>query len=152
LAVKDDQIVSTLSSVDLFAGLSPRVLARIAGAGHVEEFKAGADVVHAGEPVSGFRAFSPKGVEMHVILAGQAVVVVNGRTVGTLNAGEYFGELSLIDGQPRSADVIAADGGLSTFALPRWSFDELLAEHAEIAVPILRVLAARLRRAEATMR
>ena len=147
--MKDDPIVSTLTSLDLFAGLSPRVLTRIADSGHVADYVAGADVVHAGDPVSGFRAFSPKGVEMHVILSGEAVVRVNGRTVGTLGPGDYFGELSLIDGQPRSADVIAGDEGLSTFALPRWSFNELLTEHAEIAVPILRVLAARLRRAEA---
>jgi CRP-like cAMP-binding protein len=149
--MKADRIVTALSAVDLFAGLSPRVLGRIADAGHVAEFEAGADVVHAGEPVSGFRAFSPKGVEMHVILSGQAVVVVNGRTVDTLGPGEYFGELSLIDGQPRSADVVAGDGGLSTFALPRWSFDELLTSHPEIAIPILRVVAARLRRAEAAL-
>jgi CRP-like cAMP-binding protein len=77
--------------------------------------------------------------------------VVNGRTVDTLGPGEYFGELSLIDGQPRSADVVAGDGGLSTFALPRWSFDELLTSHPEIAIPILRVVAARLRRAEAAL-
>jgi CRP-like cAMP-binding protein len=150
--MNDDRIVSTLSTLDLFAGVPPRVLARIADAGHVADFAAGDDVVHAGEPVSGFRAFSPKGVEMHVILAGQAVVMVNGREVGSLGAGEYFGELSLIDGQPRSADVIAGDDGLSTFALPRWSFNELLGDHPEIAVPILRVVVSRLRRAEAAAR
>lgn len=144
----DDRIVSTLRTLDLFAGLAPRVLSRIADSGHVADFAPGVDVVNAGEPVSGLRSFSPKGVEMHVILAGQAIVVVNGRTVGTLAPGDYFGELSLIDGQPRSADVVAGDDGLSTFALPRWSFNELLTEHAEIALPILRVVAARLRRAE----
>lgn len=147
----DDRIVSMLRTLDLFADLSPRVLARIADSGHVADFAPGADVVSAGEPVSGFRAFSPKGVEMHVILAGVAIVVVNGRPVGTLGPGDYFGELSLIDGQPRSADVVAGDDGLSTFALPRWSFNELLTEHAEIALPILRVVTARLRRAEASV-
>ena len=145
------QIATMLGSVDLFTGLRPKVLARIADSGHLVEHPSGAEVVSAGEPVSGFRAFSPKGVEMHVVVAGDAEVRVNGRAVGRLEPGAYFGELSLIDGQPRSADIIAGGRGLRTFALPKWSFDEMLHDHPEVAVPMLRVLTARLRRAEAQL-
>ena len=142
-------ITSVLRSVDLFTGLSPRVLTRIAESGRVSEFPAGTEVVTAGEPVSGFRAFSPQGVEMHVILTGTASARVDGRLVATLGAGEYFGELALIDGKPRSADVSAGDSGLVTFALPKWEFDSLVKDHPEVALPMLRVVVARLRRAEA---
>ena len=67
----------------------------------------------------------------------------------TLGAGDYFGELALIDGKPRSADVVAGDSGLTTFALPKWEFDTLVKEHPEVLLPMLRVVVARLRRAEA---
>ena len=146
----ENATISLLSSVDLFAGLSRRVLTRIAEAGHEVAFPAGAEAVRAGESVAGFREFSPKGVEMHVVTKGQAVVRVHDRDVATLGPGSYFGELALIDGHPRSADVLAGDAGLSTFALPRWSFKELIATHPEIAVPMLRVVVAQLRRAEGT--
>jgi CRP/FNR family transcriptional regulator len=72
-----------------------------------------------------------------------------GTVVGTVGPGAYFGELSLIDGEPRSAEVVAGDDGLQTFALTKWSFEALMEEHPEVAVPMLRVMTARLRRAEA---
>lgn len=145
----NDDIVIVLQSIDMFAGLSPKVLKRLAEGGRVVEAPAGEQIVRAGEAVSGFRAFSPQGVEMHVILTGTATVLVNGQVVGTLIADDYFGELSLIDGQPRSADVVAGDSGLTTWALPKWDFDSVVKEHPEVLLPILRVVVARLRRAEA---
>jgi CRP/FNR family cyclic AMP-dependent transcriptional regulator len=144
-----DDIAAILGNVDMFVGLSPRVLKRLAQAGRVIEVPPGADIVRAGEPVSGFRAFSPEGVEMHVILMGTATVRVNGQPVGTLVADDYFGELALIDGKPRSADVIAGASGLTTWALPKWEFDTVVKEHPEVLRPILQVVVGRLRRAEA---
>jgi CRP/FNR family transcriptional regulator, cyclic AMP receptor protein len=147
--VNTEDIATVLSSVDMFRGLSPRVLNRLADGGRVMEAPPGTEVVRAGESVSGFRAFSPEGVEMHVILTGTATVRVNGEVVGTLIADDYFGELALIDGKPRSADVVAGDSGLTTWALPKWEFDKVVKEHPEVLLPILQVVVARLRRAEA---
>jgi CRP-like cAMP-binding protein len=81
----------------------------------------------------------------HLILAGGTEVRRGEELVTTLAPGQYFGELSLIDGGPRTADVIAGPDGATTFALPDGAFQRLLAEHPEIAVPMLRVLAARIR-------
>ncbi|HEX6886874.1 MAG TPA: cyclic nucleotide-binding domain-containing protein [Candidatus Nanopelagicales bacterium] len=145
----DDQIVALLGAVDLFTGLPPKVMRRIADYGEVVEHEPGAPVVQAGEQVSGFRVFSPKGVEMHVVLAGSAEVDLHGTRVASLGPRAYFGELSLIDGKPRSADVSAGPDGLRTFAMPKWGFDELLRDHPEVALPMLRALCAKLRRAEA---
>lgn len=147
--MNNDDIATVLHSIDIFAGLSPKVLKRLAEAGRVVEAPPGAEIIHAGEPVSGFRAFSPEGVEMHVILTGTATVRVNGQVVGTLIADDYFGELALIDGKPRSADVVAGDSTLTTWALPKWEFENVVKEHPEVLLPILRVVVARLRRAEA---
>lgn len=143
-----DELVERLGGVDLFAGLSPRVLARIADSGHEAAYEPGSPVVVQGDSVAGYKAFSPGGVEMHVVLSGEARVDVNGAPVATLGAGDYFGELSLIDGAPRSADVVAGPAGLTTFALSKWTFEDLLETHPEVAVPMLRVLVARLRARE----
>lgn len=145
----DGALVETLGRVDLFEGLSPRVLAHIAEHAHEARYDAGATVIVEGAPVSGFAAFSPSGVEMHVILEGRARVDVHGVTHAVLGPGQYFGEISLIDGKPRTADVVADEGGLRTLALSKWTFEDLLEKHPEVAVPMLRVLAARLRAQEA---
>lgn len=147
--MSDDQLVAVLGQVDLFAGLRPRVLRRIAESGGVGSFEPGTLVIHAGDPVSGFRVFSHKGVSMHVVLKGSAEVSVRGKQVGTLGPGAYFGELALIDDKPRSADVSAGPNGLTTFALAKWQFDDIIKDHPEVALPMLRVVVGRLRRAEA---
>lgn len=150
--MSDDELVSQLAKVDLFDGLSQRVLRKIAAAGRVESFEPSAVVLQEGEEVSGFRSFSQRGVEMHVVLSGSAQVVVDHESHGTVNPGEYFGELSLIDGLPRSAGIAAGPDGLTTFALAKWTFTELLDQHPEIARQILLVMVARLRASESANR
>jgi CRP/FNR family cyclic AMP-dependent transcriptional regulator len=86
---------------------------------------------------------------MHVILAGDAIVRIKGRDVERLVVDDYFGDLALIDGQPRSADVVAGPSGLRTWSLGKVQFDKVVEEHPEVLLPILRVVVARLRRAEA---
>ena len=138
-------LVSVLGGIDLFQGLTPKVLGQIAERGHEADYAPGTVVIVQGESVEGFKAFAPGGAEMHIVLGGSARVDVYGETHTVLGPGTYFGEVSLIDGRPRSADVIAGDDGLKTLALSKWTFEDLLEKHPEIAVPMLRVLAARLR-------
>jgi CRP-like cAMP-binding protein len=145
-----DDAVTVLEKVDLFEGLGHRVLRRIAERGREESFEAGAQVFAEGEEVGGFRSFSEKGVEMHVVLSGSADAGVAGVKHASLGPGQYFGEISLIDGGPRSAEITAGPDGLRTFALTKWTFAELLDQHPEIAVPMLKVMASRLRAAEHT--
>ena len=147
-----DELVAVLEKVDLFHDLRPRVLRRIAEAGREESFAAGEPVIVQGEEVSGFRSFSQRGVEMHVVLTGSALASVRGQQHAELRPGEYFGELSLIDGLPRSAEVRAGPDGLSTFAITKWTFADLIEDHPEVAVPMLHVMVARLRAAEAADR
>jgi len=149
--VTEHELVAALSVVDLFAGLPAKVIRRIADSGEKEAHAAGATVISQGSAVGGFSAFSRSGVGMHVVLEGGARVVVHGVEHGELGPGAYFGELSLIDGEPRSADVVAAPGGLVTFAISKWTFETLLEEHPEVAVPMLHVLCARLRAQEAAV-
>ncbi len=87
------------------------------------------------------------GVGFHLILEGSADVSVKGRTLRTLNPGEAFGDIAVIDGGPRSASV-TADTHLRTLSLPPWEFRPLLMEHPQLAYKLLIKLCALLREAE----
>ena len=144
-------LATTLAGVDLFAGLSPKLIRELAECGKPHSFAAGDPVTVEGASVSGLAPFSPVGVFFHVIIEGSGEVRRRGTTIAQVGPGEYVGELSLIDGGPRTADVIAGPDGLSTLAFDKWDFNELLEEHPAIAVPMLRVMTARLRRCESEL-
>jgi CRP/FNR family cyclic AMP-dependent transcriptional regulator len=145
-----DDISAVLASTDIFSGLRPRVLKKLVQAGRVVEAPPGAEIIRAGESVSGYHAHSP--LHMHVILAGDASVRMNGQEVERLVVDDYFGDLALIDGQPRSADVVAGESGLTTWSLGKAGFDKVVQEHPEVLLPMIKVVVARLRRAEAAAR
>ena len=79
----------------------------------------------------------------YVILDGQVRVEAPGRTI-ELGAGDFFGEMALIDGEPRSATVVAA-ADLFVMMIPRTKFLKLLEAEPKIALAILATLSRRLR-------
>lgn len=147
--MSDAVIVKTLSETDLFSGLPDKVIRRIAAEGRAVEFDAGTPVTEEGSNVKGWASFSPNGVCFYVILEGSADVEVHGEHRVTLGAGQYFGETALIDGQPRSATVNAGPEGMKAFALTAFDFAPILEQNPPVALALLKVLAARLRAAEA---
>lgn len=146
--MSDKSLVEFLGGIDLFGGLSHRVLERVADQGTMREFAPGAVLVAEGEAVSGFHAFNPRGAELSVLRTGSAEVRIGGTVVTTVGPGDYVGELSLVDGGPRTAEVTAGPDGVTAFALSKWAFEQLLDSHPEVAVPMLRVVVSRLREAE----
>ncbi len=72
---------------------------------------------------------------------------VGGHARANLGPGDYFGEISLIDGKPRSASV-AAETELRTIFLARWNFAVLLDDEPEVTKNLLLAVCARLRLAE----
>jgi CRP/FNR family transcriptional regulator, cyclic AMP receptor protein len=143
-----DGVTAALVGTDLFAGLNPKVIARIAQTGHEMRFAPDEAVTVEGEAVGGLKPWGPRGVFFHLVLSGSGEVRQGGAVIGSVAPVGYFGELSLIDGEPRTAAVVAGSEGMTTFGLDKWAFGELLDEHPEVAVPMLRVLVARLRAAE----
>jgi len=134
-----DEIAERLASVDLFRDVSPKVRKRIAGAGKVLDFAPGFEVT---TEASG-------GVAFHLVLSGSADVEVHGEHRRVLGPGNTFGEISLIDGEPRSATVRATAEGLRTFALTSWAFLPILDENPTVARAMLKVLCTRIRAIEA---
>src|SRR5262249_49814425 len=123
-----------LARSPLFADLSQRDLRRVAKATEVYTFPDGPAIVRENTPTHGF----------FVILGGGAKVERAGRTLRKLDAGDFFGEIGILDGGPRTATVVA-DGKMSTLVLLRQEFHQLLTDEPEVAYRILRGAARRLR-------
>jgi len=126
-----------LAEVDLFSGLSPRQARKLVDRGRTVPHESGQQVAAEG---LGSLAF-------HLVLDGRATVSVGGKEVRTLGSGDYFGEISMIDGKPRSATVTATEP-MTTLAIPHQEFERLLADEPEFASALLKTLCARLREAE----
>jgi len=82
-------------------------------------------------------------------MAGSAEVTVGGSPRGRLQPGAYFGEISLIDGKPRSATVRAGDEGMKTYAIDRFEFSQVVKTDPDVAHTLLVNLSGRLRECEA---
>lgn len=127
-----------LHSVDLFAGLSRKALDKVAQKARIVRHDEGKELTTEGKD----------GVGFHLILEGTVAVNVHGDGAKALGPGEYFGDISLIDGKPRSATVTTTSP-VTTLSLVAWDFEPLLDEEPELTKALLLVMCARLRAAEA---
>lgn len=87
------------------------------------------------------------GVGFHLILEGQVKVTVGGKTVSRLGPGDFFGEIALLDGGPRTATV-SAETPLRTLSMASWEFKPFVERHPSLAYKLLVEVARRLRSAE----
>ena len=106
------------------------------------EFQAGDVIFKKGDP----------GDAMYVIVRGQVKVVLpsgdgNEALLATMDDGDFFGELSLIDGEPRSATIVALQH-TETIVLHRDGFQDFLRETPEVAIEMLQALSRRLRQSD----
>lgn len=134
----DPEIVQALSGTDLFAGVGKKALAAIAAQARVVNHPEGKDITEEGGGAAGF----------HLIRSGEVAVSVHGNARPDLGPGDYFGEISMIDGKPRSATV-RAKSPVTTISLASWAFHPILDEHPDVTKELLKVMCARLRAAEA---
>jgi CRP/FNR family cyclic AMP-dependent transcriptional regulator len=130
----DKKLVEQLQTVPLFSGCSTRELASLSRFLREVDFTAGRQIVKQGQTGTG----------LHVIVEGEAKVVVGDRTRRRLGPGDFFGEISLLDRGPRTATVVAATP-VRTLALSAWNFRAALKEHPSLAVKMLEELASRVR-------
>ncbi len=132
MAISD--VVEHLATVPIFEGCSRKDLQTIAR--QVREIKhdAGYVIATEGDPGAG----------LFVIADGEADVTIGGKKVNHLKAGDFFGEMALLDGGPRTATVTSTSP-ITLYALTEWVFRGLLAEHPSIAMRTLETMAARLR-------
>lgn len=134
------RVVELLRQVPLFSGLSRRHLRRLSEHADEMTYRQREAIVLAGRP----------GGTFYAIAEGEAKVVRNGRTISRLGPGEFFGEISLLDGGPRTASVVA-ETPVVAIRIFKPSFDRVVAEDPRVAAKILAVVARRLREAERTL-
>ena len=130
-----------IAACPLFAGLDADGMATVAQATVEVEFPADRTIARQGEIGTG----------LFIVADGAVRVVRDGEIIAHLGPGEFFGELSVLDGGPRNASVIA-DGPTTCLALATWDAERVLREQPGVALAVLRVLAARLREATADHR
>jgi CRP/FNR family transcriptional regulator, cyclic AMP receptor protein len=131
-----------LGKVPLFSGLSQRELEAIVRAGKEVEHEPGHVIAREGD----------RGIGFFLVLDGEAKVSRGGKGLSKLKAGDFFGEISLLDRGPRTATVTATTP-IRLLGVTAWVFRGILIEHPSIAMKLLEVVALRLRqvtRAEAT--
>jgi CRP-like cAMP-binding protein len=127
------EAVDMLAEIPLFSSLSRRHLGRIASCASTKRYAPHSVLVHRGKPADAF----------YVILDGAAHVDVPGRKV-ELRMGDFFGEMALIDGEPRSASVIA-DSEVVAMIIPRTKFLKLLETEPKLTLAIMAILTRRIR-------
>jgi CRP-like cAMP-binding protein len=119
-----------LQTVPLFSELDGRDLKRLAGEMRERTFQPGETVTEEGVGGIGF----------FVIDAGEAEVSVDGEVKRTLGPGQYFGEVALLTGAPRTATIVAKTD-LRCFGITSWQFKPLVQEDATVAWKLLQGLA-----------
>jgi len=129
-----DRKAELLSAARLFDGVDAVGMDRIAAVAVQVDFPGDHVVARQGEIGTGF----------FIVVDGGARVVRDGETIATLGPGDFFGELSVLDGKPRNAQVVTV-GPTSCLALASWDFEAVLLAEPKVTLAILRGLATRLR-------
>jgi len=137
LAVSSDARVDHLRRVSLFSDCTDEELRRIADISNISEHSAGSVLTKAGA----------SGDSFFLIIDGRVSVETRVGTGDPLHPGDFFGEMSLIDGEPRSATV-AAMTDVRLLVVDRLHFWRLLDEAPDLVRRILIVLSGRVRRLE----
>ncbi|MBZ0291689.1 MAG: cyclic nucleotide-binding domain-containing protein [Anaerolineae bacterium] len=102
-------------------------------------FQEGETILHEGDV----------GHTAYVVQEGEVKILYKGRVLDTLSAGDIFGEMSLVDDSPRSAEVIAATD-CKVVPIDEERFMFMVHETPTFALKVMRVMADRLRRMTAT--
>lgn len=132
-----DRKLEHLGNVKMFSSLNKRELGLVARASDVITVPPGTEIVVEGQT----------GHEFYLILSGAATVKRGGRRIATLGAGQYFGEMALLDRGPRSATIVS-EGVVELIVIGQREFLALLDRVPAVAHKLLVSMAARLREAD----
>jgi len=126
-----------LARVPIFANCTAEEIAAVVGVAQESFFQPGQIIVTQGTPGQAF----------YLILSGSVEILRDDTSLGAFGAGDFFGEMSLLDQAPRSATIRAIEP-TNCLMLSSWDFKALLERHPSIAIKLLEVLSRRLRVAD----
>ncbi len=130
------QIAKMLTEVPLFAGLKGKQIKSVASAFARERSYDSGEVI---EKEGG------SAVAFYIVTNGSVEVRKGEKLVSKLGRGQFFGEMALIDKQPRSATVVAAQSGTKCLVMPVWNFRATVESDPKVAMGVMKELARRLR-------
>lgn len=133
------QKILFLRNIPLFSSMPPNELSHLAGIAEEIIFDASNTIITQGE----------HGESLYLIIEGTVSVIQNGHEIAQLSEKEYFGEMSILDGEPRSATVKAQTNCL-LLCIDKAAFYDILSRHHEVALNIIRTLTQRLRDASSS--
>lgn len=131
-----DEIADAIAGMTLFADLQRPQLVGVASRFEESFFAKGSRILRQGLTGSGF----------YVILDGEASVVIDGVERATLSRGEFFGEVSVLLGEPPTADIVATRP-LRCIVLAGPAVEGFLVDHPRVMFRMLQAQARRLRSA-----
>ena len=123
-----------LKTVDIFTETPDNILAEVASLLREVELQAGETIFEKGDP----------GDCMYIVVSGEVRAHDEGHTLSQLGAGDVFGEMAVLDPEPRLASVTALEDTL-LLRLDQEPFYELMEDRIEVARGIIRVLSGHLR-------
>jgi CRP/FNR family cyclic AMP-dependent transcriptional regulator len=126
-----------LQKVSMFSALNKKEVGRLAAVAEERRVASGTVLTEEGEP----------GDEFYVVAEGMAEAKIGRRKVGSIPAGSFFGELSLLDQGPRTATVIA-ELPTRLVVINAKDFNKVIEDVPAISLKIMRGLATRIRRAD----
>ena len=133
---------SLLAEVPLFQALDPSERAALAAGTHLRDFPTGGRVFRRGDPGSALYVIASGAVEISVdTTTGRRVLL------SQLGRGDFFGELSLLDGHERTADAVAVEE-TRMVEIDREALEGLFRKHPGAALDVLTVIGKRLREAD----
>lgn len=138
-----EQLIENLRKVPMFAALRQDYLEMLAKLVNVRTYKKGEIIIKQGDPGTG----------LFIIVTGSVAITNKSRpgipelVLANMSKGEFFGEMSLIDGYPRSATATTTSE-CQLLELNRWVFLDVLRREPNIAVAMLPVLVKRIRTLE----
>jgi CRP-like cAMP-binding protein len=127
-----------LARIPLFAGLSKKGLREVSSLATRLNLSEGRELTHQGGP----------GNEFIVVIVGTVDVIIDGKVVTTCGAGDFFGEIALLEGRRRTATVVAKTD-VVVDVIGRPEFSALLADQPQIETQLRDVMAQRLAEDEA---
>ena len=133
------QETEILKNVPLFAGLTDTALAALAGRLRKRRMADSTPIVYKGDPSGALYLIASGRVKVHQATASGDEVILN-----VLGPGDFFGDMSLLDGQPRSADVSTLEA-VELLLLEGEALRETIHEQPSVAWTLLRILSERLR-------
>ena len=134
LRSENDAVIDMLERSPLWTGIGKEDFKAIIKVAKQHKFENGDTIVKKGE----------EGTGCYLVLDGAVEIRSNGNTLSRLGPGQFFGEMSVVDAQPRSADVVAVEPS-RVLVLSAWSFKSLVSERPRIAVKMLQEFVRRLR-------